>query len=181
MPKVLPVNVCAYCGKPFTGSDYRARFCPVHRGRRLRGEPYKPSGPHQKTQPRQVHSVKPCRKCGVLVPAHRWYCDACRPQKNHRWNHNHPRPDAAKRGYGSEHARLRRQWKLKVDRGEVHCARCGQWIEPGSPWHLDHTEDRSTYLGPSHAKCNLSAAAYKGIAIKGKGSPNRQRRRSREW
>ena len=29
----------------------------------------------------------------------------------------------------------------------------------GEEWHLDHNPDRDGYLGPSHARCNLSAAA----------------------
>ena len=38
------------------------------------------------------------------------------------------------------------------------CARCGTRILPEADWHLDHAEDRTQYLGPSHAQCNLSAA-----------------------
>jgi hypothetical protein len=29
-----------------------------------------------------------------------------------------------------------------------NCCRCGHLIEPGKPWHLDHRDDRSGYLGP---------------------------------
>lgn len=61
------------------------------------------------------------------------------------------------RGYGAHHKRLRKIWDIKVQAGEVNCARCGRWIKPGTPWDLDHADNdrsRSTYLGPSHAKCN---------------------------
>jgi hypothetical protein len=42
--------------------------------------------------------------------------------------------------------------------GMVKCARCPEFINPLEPWHLDHTDDRTGYLGASHAACNLSAA-----------------------
>jgi hypothetical protein len=61
------------------------------------------------------------------------------------------------RGYDAEHDRLRARWKPKVERCEVKCARCGQLILPGQTWHLDHTDDRVGYLGPSHERCNTSA------------------------
>ena len=62
------------------------------------------------------------------------------------------------RGYDAAHMKLRASWKRKVDRCEVNCARCGQLILPGEKFHLDHTDDRTGYLGPSHERCNLSAA-----------------------
>jgi hypothetical protein len=61
------------------------------------------------------------------------------------------------RGYGAAHMRLRSNWKPKVERGQVDCARCGLLILPGTEWALDHTDDRSGYLGPSHRACNDSA------------------------
>ena len=69
---------------------------------------------------------------------------------------------AAARGYGYKHRRLRLLWKAIVDRGEASCARCGQWIVPGSAWHLDHDDTRGAYLGVSHAKCNVIAGAKRG-------------------
>jgi hypothetical protein len=30
-------------------------------------------------------------------------------------------------------------------------------ILPGTEWALDHTDDRTGYLGPSHKRCNDSA------------------------
>jgi hypothetical protein len=38
--------------------------------------------------------------------------------------------------------------------GLERCTRCGEWIEQGEAWDLDHTEDRTEYRGASHAKCN---------------------------
>jgi len=43
--------------------------------------------------------------------------------------------------------------------GKATCARCGEPIHPEDDWHLDHNADRNGYLGPSHASCNLAAAA----------------------
>ena len=50
----------------------------------------------------------------------------------------------------------------------VACARCGELIAPSERWHLDHADDRNSYLGPSHAKCNLQAAGWKtGLRMAG--------------
>jgi hypothetical protein len=99
-----------------------------------------------------------------------------------------PNPRAARtlRGYGVKHEAERRKWKRRVERGEVFCARCGHMIQPGSPsrsWHLDHTEDRGAYLGPSHARCNTSAGAKKGNRIRGRRLAARQPQplKSRVW
>jgi len=59
------------------------------------------------------------------------------------------------------HVARRRQLESLVATGQVACCRCSQLIEAGQPWHLDHRDDRSGYLGPSHATCNLRAAAEK--------------------
>jgi hypothetical protein len=64
-------------------------------------------------------------------------------------------------GYGTAHRAARERWRYLVERGQVACARCGKPILPGSRWHLDHADDRSGYLGPSHAACNLGAGAVK--------------------
>jgi hypothetical protein len=61
------------------------------------------------------------------------------------------------RGYGFRHQRLRARWAPKVAGGKVNCARCGERISPLEVWHLDHTDDRTGYLGPSHEACNVGA------------------------
>jgi hypothetical protein len=70
------------------------------------------------------------------------------------------------RGYTNAHVARRRQLEPLVATGQVACSRCNQLIEPGQPWHLDHTDDRRGYLGPSHATCNLRAAANKTNGMK---------------
>jgi hypothetical protein len=60
------------------------------------------------------------------------------------------------RGYNVAHERLRAKWSRKVATGLVACARCAERISPLEPWHLDHTDDRTGYLGPSHVACNVS-------------------------
>ena len=87
--------------------------------------------------------------CPELSEARR--CPDCQAQAELR------RGRRQARGYTAEHDRLRAKWKPKVERMEVDCARCHQRILPGQTWHLDHTEDRTGYLGPSHEACNTSA------------------------
>jgi hypothetical protein len=54
-----------------------------------------------------------------------------------------------------------------VATGHAACTRCGRLIVPGSRWDLDHTEDRSGYLGPAHHSCNRRAGAIKGNQARG--------------
>jgi hypothetical protein len=65
------------------------------------------------------------------------------------------------RGYGAKHKALRRRWAAQVAEGEVCCARCGGVIWRDEPWDLDHTPDRSGYLGPSHRRCNRATATHR--------------------
>ena len=75
------------------------------------------------------------------------------------------------RGYGYKHKLARQKAAKLVKAGLAYCARCGRAIHPDQPWHLDHTADRTGYLGPRHRRCNV-AAANKGRA---------RRRYSRAW
>jgi len=85
------------------------------------------------------------------------------------------------RGYGAAHQKLRaEQAKLLAHQGWLPCARCPRPILPGQQWHLDHTDDRTSYLGPSHRRCNeLAAARRGGLTVHGLGQP--RRRASRDW
>jgi len=116
---------------------------------------------------------KCCNDCGSAVetPRHR-FCEACaflrfrrRRGPSATWAQFQAEREASRqrgsteqRGYGREHRRRRAAWKRRVDAGEVLCARCHKPIIPGTKWHLDHGPDRNTYLGPSHASCNVAAA-----------------------
>ena len=58
------------------------------------------------------------------------------------------------RGYGYGHQKMRRKYASLVASGRALCSRCGELIEPGTPWDLDHDNSRLFYLGPSHVRCN---------------------------
>ena len=60
------------------------------------------------------------------------------------------------------HKRARKAWQAEVDTGQAQCTRCFDYIHPGQLWDLDHTDDRTDYLGPAHRGCNRSAGATKG-------------------
>ncbi len=51
---------------------------------------------------------------------------------------------------------------MLVDQGQGRCWRCGLPINPGTSWHVGHSDDRLTIMGAEHEACNLSAAASKG-------------------
>lgn len=75
-------------------------------------------------------------------------------------------PRAAKtaaRGYGGSHQKERARWAVILrQRGQLSCARgCGRVIVPGDRWHLDHSDDRTHYIGPSCVRCNTSAGGLK--------------------
>jgi hypothetical protein len=67
---------------------------------------------------------------------------------------SHPKKSRHLRGYGAAHYRARERLTPLVEAGLVDCARCGERIQPAESWHLDHADDRRSYLGPSHAVCN---------------------------
>ncbi len=63
--------------------------------------------------------------------------------------------------YNYQHQQTRAQLAPYVALGYTKCARCGQYIQPGQAWHLDHADDKRHYLGPSHEQCNTRAGAHK--------------------
>lgn len=83
--------------------------------------------------------------------------------------------NTTQRGYGAEHQALRRAAirQLKANPGQP-CPRCTQPMYADQALHLDHTDDRTGYLGLSHAVCNLSAGGRKG------GRTRKGRRRWRQ-
>lgn len=94
-------------------------------------------------------SKRVCRKPGCPRIQDAPECD------EHRRARDRERGTTTERGYGAEHQQLRADMQGTVI-GQP-CARCGHMILPTDTWHLDHTDDRSGYLGPSHARCNVAA------------------------
>ncbi|MDO4240763.1 hypothetical protein [Micrococcus sp.] len=76
------------------------------------------------------------------------------------------RATTTSRGYGASHQRMRAKYLPLVAAGRAVCARCGERIEPQDLWELDHSDDRSTYIGPSHQACNRRAGQAKSTAAR---------------
>ncbi len=82
----------------------------------------------------------------------------------HRRQADRARGTRQQRGYDRTHERARRRALLRANAASP-CARCGQPLGPNyRTAHLDHTDDRSGYLGLSHAACNTAAG---GVAAHG--------------
>jgi hypothetical protein len=82
----------------------------------------------------------------------RTYCPEHRAERDRRAN-------TTQRGYGAEHQALRATWAPIVEAGGVQCWRCHEEIAPGSPWDLGHSDDdRGTYRGPEHRRCNRATS-----------------------
>jgi hypothetical protein len=62
--------------------------------------------------------------------------------------------------YGAAHQKLRAETKASAY--GTPCARCGRPMQPGQAIDLDHTDDRTGYLGWSHRACNRRAGAVNG-------------------
>jgi hypothetical protein len=79
-------------------------------------------------------------------------------------------------GYDRKHRAVRARWAPIVATGSVPCSRCGWPILPGQAWHLDHDDhDRTRYLGPSHAHCNMRAGGKVGSARRWARRPRTKR------
>lgn len=100
---------------------------------------------------------KPCGRtgCPERVTA-RTYCAAHEAERQAIMAQR--RGTTTARGYGARHRNLRAQWAPQVATGAVPCWRCGDLITPGTAWDLGHTDDRTGYGGPEHARaCNRAA------------------------
>ena len=78
-----------------------------------------------------------------------------------------PGPDSTTaRGYGYQHQQARKRALAEFTRGQP-CARCGQPIFNARGAELDHNEDRTGYIGLSHAYCNRKAGGEKSTRPQG--------------
>jgi hypothetical protein len=93
--------------------------------------------------------LRPCLDCGRLSPRTR--CAV------HTRARDLARGTRIERGYGQEHRAERARWAESVALGGVACARCGALILPGEAWDLGHSDDRTRWTGPEHARCNRAA------------------------
>ena len=66
--------------------------------------------------------------------------------------------------YGQAHKAMRPRLDPVVQTGTIECSRCGELIEPNTPWQLDHRDDGRGWLGPSHQRCNARAGWEKMVA-----------------
>lgn len=99
-----------------------------------------------------------CSKCDAPTWSKRSpYCLAHRPDEETR--RRQAERSRAARGYGKSHKQRRAGYARLVKAGLASCCRCHEPIRAGEPWDLDHSDDRSSYLGPAHARCNRQAAA----------------------
>jgi hypothetical protein len=105
-----------------------------------------------------------CKRCGRETWSSRSpYCRGHRPPPEVRalW----AKKTRGSRGYGAAHRALRAGVARVVEAGKAVCARCGRPILIGEDWDLDHGPGRSSYLGPSHSRCNRIAGARNGAAV----------------
>jgi len=95
----------------------------------------------------------PARYCPRILTRGVRYCP------EHQAQYEAKRGTPEQRGYGAQHKALRKTWQARLNKGElVRCARCGEQVRPSDAWALDHDDnDRTHYLGPSHARCNDAA------------------------
>jgi hypothetical protein len=82
-------------------------------------------------------------------------------------------PTTTARGYGHKHQLLRAQLKPLVDSGAERCARCGDWIKPGTPWDLGHVDGsgKRAWSGAEHPRCNRATVTR--TEWRRRGSPRR--------
>jgi hypothetical protein len=97
--------------------------------------------------------------CATLVFNHKLYCTEHREIRRAKWR---ARPSTNDRDYGVNHQNVRRGYVEAMAGGYLfRCTRCPEYIYPGELWDLDHSDDRTHYLGPAHRACNRAAAARK--------------------
>lgn len=90
----------------------------------------------------------------------RTYCDEHTAEQQRRAN-------TTARGYGHQHQKARDE-AMRTLLG-TPCTRCSEPVLAGQALALDHTDDRTGYLGLAHRHCNDVAGARKR---RGPGTPS---------
>lgn len=182
---------CSRCGKtrPFaefakdrakkTGRKSWCKACDAERCRRYYEQNREARRAISRERQRPAEPRK-CSTCNDLATSqHHRYCDDCRAKalkRRQRRNYDRPRPNH-RYWYGRDHQKLRAALKPYVETGRFLCARCFELIAADDEWHLDHTDDRTGYLGPSHAECNRVAALNTPVARESREQVLERRRR----
>lgn len=91
------------------------------------------------------------------------------------------RPTTTQRGYGTAHQKARAH-ALRTATPTQPCTRCARPLGTLDPalLHLDHSPDRTHYLGLAHAHCNTSAGA-KARHRRHPPTQPKPTKRSRNW
>ena len=102
----------------------------------------------------------PGTRCPELIPRTQTYCPT------HAREHEAKRGTARQRGYDRTHEQERARVAHQVETLQAHCHRCGLIILPTEAWDLGHTDDRKTWTGAEHARCNRSAAGKRSAEFR---------------
>lgn len=113
----------------------------------------------RRTSKRIIHRNPSQRRQRATEPPRPWWEPA--PKRGRPRTSLDPK-STTRRGYGTQHQKLRAQYAKLIATGEARCARCGQPIHPGQRWALDHSDHPDAhqmgwYLGASHSACNNAA------------------------
>ena len=115
--------------------------------------------------PKWTPELRQCCGCAAAYLATvrtQKYCNAACRQSTSTWRGSRPSAVAHRQKYGVAHRKERARVAMDVAAGAATCHFCSRTIDPGSDWHLDHTEDGTAYRGPAHALCNLQDGARIG-------------------
>lgn len=165
------LGVCAFCGDRFIGRAPSRRYCT----------------PSCKWRAQAVANGVICAGgCGTamwgggtsLPPGERM-CRPCRAERRAQRvaaatprppRRRAPRGTVTERGYGASHRKAREHFLSRWAPGDP-CVRCFEPMLPGELLDLDHSDDRSEYLGLSHAECNRGHIPVGGTrpAVLGRG------------
>lgn len=107
-----------------------------------------------------------CARCGGSKPSSRHkFCEACRRVVRNESTVRRPQQSSTARGYGAAHQKARIEALAEFRPGDP-CVRCEKPVyDPPEMLDLDHTDDRSGYLGLSHRSCNRATAGRARPAV----------------